>query len=212
MSVDYVEALNILEDIQKLINYVKDLNDFVIVETMDGCYEHMGATLTDAILQAGISYETVVRPRVNLVKTTYPHAQTTSGFKEVLEKNGAENVIQFSGYKIERLITVVDFLIKENIETEQEFAAWLSKPENITKIKQVKGIGDKTADYLKILVGIETNAVDRHLINFLELAGIPFFKYQTTSEIINKTADMINVRRALFDHSIWRYMSAKQAN
>lgn len=203
----YNETLETLDDVTKLIRYLQVLDDFVIVDSMDGCYNHMGATLTDAILQAGINYETVVRPRVNHVKSTYPEAVSTRGFKEVLEKSGAENVLNFTGYKIERLLSLVDFLIEENVQTEADFAVWLANPLHILKLKQVKGIGDKTADYLKILVGLETNAVDRHLINFLELAGIRFVNYQKTSTIINTAADVLHVRRALFDHSIWRYMS-----
>jgi hypothetical protein len=35
-------------------------------------YGHMGATLTDAVLQSGISYETVVLPRVERILRDYP--------------------------------------------------------------------------------------------------------------------------------------------
>ncbi len=50
-----------------LVKYLSTLDGFVIVDDPDGPYHHMGATITDAILQAGTTYETVVRPRVKRI-------------------------------------------------------------------------------------------------------------------------------------------------
>ena len=53
----------------------------------------MGATITDAVLQAGLRYETVVWPRVQHVMTI-PEAATTSGFLAVLRERGGEEVVR----------------------------------------------------------------------------------------------------------------------
>ncbi|MNW07169.1 hypothetical protein D3C71_2037230 [compost metagenome] len=77
-------------------------------------------------------------------------------------------------------------------------------------LKSISGVGAKTFDYFKILVGLETNAVDRHLENFIQDAGIKVSGYKKHQEIINQAADDMNIRRAVLDHSIWKYMSEKK--
>jgi len=67
-----------MEDNAKaLVKYIGTLTDFQIVDPSYP-YNHMGATITDAMLQAGINYEAVVKPRVNCVYGYY-EAKTTSG-------------------------------------------------------------------------------------------------------------------------------------
>ncbi|QRG65166.1 hypothetical protein [Brevibacillus choshinensis] len=195
--------------VNKLVSFLTMLPDFKLVTEIDGSYGHMGATLTDAILQSGIDYKSVVKPRVNNIKTQYPSASTTSGFLKTMSEHGLDRMINFKGAKVERIKQVAEFLQSEQIETEDEFAVWLSDDQNVIRIKKLKGIKDKTADYMKILVGQQGNAVDRHLIHFLEQSGVPFESYQKTSEIINRAADHIGVNRSLFDHSIWKYMSER---
>jgi hypothetical protein len=78
---------------------------------------------------------------------------------------------------------------------------------NLPKLRAIKGIGPKTVDYFKILVGVSTSAPDRHLINFLGLAGLMPSGYSEAQAVINATADILAVDRAYFDHSIWQFMS-----
>lgn len=47
-----------------IANLVRAHPDFETAASIDGTYGHMGATLTDGVLQAGINDETVVRTRV----------------------------------------------------------------------------------------------------------------------------------------------------
>ena len=65
----------------------------------------------------------------------------------------------------------------------------------------------KTADYLKILVGLDEEAVDRHLLAFLERAGLGRLNYERSKEVVHRTADLMGWERAHLDHSIWRYMT-----
>ena len=111
--------------------------------------------------------------------------------------------------KPNRIIKAVSFFLEEHIETEEELKNWLYKDENISKLRKLRGVGNKTVDYFKILAGISTSAVDRHLIEFLKKAGIEIGStdYDEAKEIINKTADQLGKSRSLLDHSIWEYMS-----
>ena len=204
--------MNIDDNVLSLMAYVRGLKDFVIVDSIDGCYNHMGATITDGILQAGVRYETVVRPRVKRLLTDYPEARTTSGFLHVLDQVGPNVLLQWKdAEKPNRVVGAAKFFQSERIETEDELAGWLQEPANIPRLKQLRGIGDKTADYFKILVGIQTVAVDMHLLAFLGAAGVTVRTYGEAHRIIADAADFLGVDRARFDHSIWKYLSTRKA-
>lgn len=72
-----------------------------------------------------------------------------------------------------RVVSVTQFFIKEGVEAQDDLRAWLSEDTNISKLQTLRGIGPKTADYFKILAGISTTAMDRHLFAFLAEAGLP---------------------------------------
>lgn len=75
----------ILPDPKKLAQYVRALPDFVVYKTIDGNYNHIGATVADAVLQSNMRYATHVKPRVNRILFTYPKARTTSAVLRLLE-------------------------------------------------------------------------------------------------------------------------------
>ena len=59
--------MNIRDKATALTEHLESLDDFVVVTDVDGSYNHMGATIADAVLQAGTIYDTVVRPRVSRI-------------------------------------------------------------------------------------------------------------------------------------------------
>ena len=64
---------------EKLAAFVQGLPDFEFHAIDFGYNGHMGAIIIDGILQSGISYDTVVRPRVEKIRADFP-SQTTSEF------------------------------------------------------------------------------------------------------------------------------------
>jgi hypothetical protein len=169
----------------------------------------MGATLADAVLQRGIDYKAVVEPRVKSLKVAYPEAITTSAFARVLELYGAPKVLQWTdGPKPRTLVVLVNVLLQNGIETEEDLRVWLELPASITCLHQIKGIKDKTTDYLKILVGAQTVAVDMHLFGFLEEAGAPTRDYAEARGILLEVAKILGVGASQLDHSIWLYRSS----
>mgnify|MGYP001816158339 CR=1 FL=1 len=194
---------------RRLANYLDSLPDFTVAKTIDGNYGHMGATITDGILQAGINYESVVRPRVNRLRAEYPEAVTTSGFLTLIERVGLEEIIEWKpGAKPERILGVTRFFQKEGIETEGGLREWLEHKNNRKRFLKLNGIGEKTADYFGILVGVPAAAIDRHLIDFLRRAGIEVQGYTEAKQIIEAAADLLGIHRSFLDHSIWRYISS----
>jgi len=115
----------------KLVDYLRDLPDFQLLAYKDGGYGHMGATITDAILQAGTTYATVVRPRVGHVMRAYPGARTTSAFLKLVGREGVKTVLQWQDdEKPRRVVALTRFLLAEGVETEADLAAWLAVEAN----------------------------------------------------------------------------------
>ncbi|NLD43004.1 MAG: hypothetical protein GX657_05860, partial [Chloroflexi bacterium] len=103
--------------ISVLAAYVRGLADFEVLH-MEPSYDHMGATLTDALLQSGLRYETVVLPRVREI-LAHPEAATTSGFLCLLESSGAKTLLRWkSDAKPQCVLAVTCMLCEQGIETE----------------------------------------------------------------------------------------------
>ena len=197
-------------DLERLAQYVRSLPDFVTYTTIDGNYNHIGATVADAVLQANMRYATHVKPRVNRILETYREARTTTAVLGLLKEIGATKYLSWRGEdRAERFSHVLGLFASEGIETEADLHDWLAHDTNLAKLRAIKGIGPKTVDYFKILVGVSTSAIDRHLLNFLGLAGLSPCGYSEAQTVINTAADILSVDRACFDHSIWQFMSRR---
>ena len=201
-----------LSDPEKLAHYVRSLPDFEIYKTLDGKYDHIGTAVAEAVLQANRRYQTHVKPRVNRILAQYPEARTTRSVLHLLKSITATEFLDWHGKdRTERFSRILDLFAAEGIEDEADLREWLSQEPNLRKLRAIKGIGPKTIDYFKILVGISTCAIDRHLLKFLELAGLSPRGYREAQAIINATADILSIDRAYFDHSIWQFMSKRAA-
>ncbi|MFN2278860.1 MAG: hypothetical protein ACK2UR_14705, partial [Candidatus Promineifilaceae bacterium] len=107
------------------------------------------------------------------------------------------------------------FFVAEGVETVDELRAWLLDAANMPRLRGIKGIGPKTADYLKSLAGISTSMVDVHIYRFLALAGVEVKGYDDAQEVIRATAVLLNTRAGssrsiderTLDYSIWTYMA-----
>lgn len=177
---------------------------------IDGNYNHIGATVADAVLQANLRYKTHVKPRVNRILSRYPEARTTTSVLQLLASIPATEFLSWRGEdRAQRFSRVLDLFASEKIETESDLREWLSHKVSLQKLLSINGIGPKTVDYFKILVGESTSAIDRHLLNFLALAGLRLSDYRRAQAVINTAADMLSIDRAHFDHSIWQFMSKR---
>lgn len=189
-----------------LVAYIGSLSDFPHVPAPKP-YCHVGATLTDALLQSGLRYETVVLPRVNRVLAE-PSAGTVSGFLRLLERDGPHAVLHWQHPdKPARVLEVTRLLNAEGVETEADLREWLGTEANRQRLLSIKGIGPKTLDYLQVLVGIPNVAVDVHLFAFLERAGCPAKNYSEAHDLLIDAAQLLGWSASELDHSIWRHMS-----
>jgi len=189
-----------------LCEYIGSVGDFSYVEP-EPLHRHMGAIITDVILQSGLNFETVVKPRVQKI-LNLPEAATTSGFLKIIEKTGLNALLDWrDAEKPRRVIEVTKLFAREGVETPEQLKVWLENGENVAKLDAVKGVGSKTLDYFRFLSGIPTAAVDRHMLNFLKKASISVSGYNEAKNVINHAADILGKNRCCLDQSIWTYMS-----
>jgi hypothetical protein len=209
------------EYVNQITSYIDHLDEFEILDISSSfsqasnsnlSYNNMGATLIDGILQAGINYKNVVKPRVDNYLSEYSQVKTTTAFNNLLKTKDLSQIINMTGQKVERINQVVNLLLKNNIETEYEFYNWLLNDDSVIILSNITGIKEKTIDYLKILVGFEnTVAIDTRLKAFIKIAcpDITSLTYGFAHRLLTKTAEKLKLTPATLDYSIWNYMSNK---
>lgn len=176
---------------------------------------HMGAVIVDGVLQSGLNYQNVVLPRVEKIKSI-PEARTVSGFLSLMVSNALDQLLAgkdnkpFGGDKPLTIILLASLLQLEGVETVSDFQNWLLNQDNEGKLKRIRRIGDKTVDYLKLLVGIDTVAVDVHLRNFLIKSGGTDTDYTSVKEIFLRASNMLEISPATLDSAVWQYMNRKR--
>ena len=198
--------------VRDLITHIDNARGFHLMAAPDCPYRnHIGALLTDVVLQAGLNYQYVVAPRVYKVLNDYPVAYTVNRFSAVLQKHSIETVLDWHDCEKQiRMIRILEFCKAQGIQNSYQLKIYLvNSKSNSDKFKSIRGIGDKTYDYLLKLLGVEGVAVDRHLYKFVSDAGIIYKNYKEAKQIVEYAADMMQISRRTLDYSIWLYMSNK---
>lgn len=197
-------------NVLRLTDFVRGLSGFEVRARTGPCYAHMGATICDAILQAGLNYRTVVAPRVERVMRRWPSATVTSRFLAMVTRYGVDDVLLWNHpEKPARIRQLAKFFSVCGLETEHDLARWfVDEPNGGDKLRELKGIGPKTVDYLKSLVGVPAVAVDRHVRTFVAWAGIDASDYAEVRELVCAVADALQLERHALDHAIWSFVAA----
>lgn len=166
---------------------------------------HLGAVLADAVLQAGLNYTTVVRPRVERIIREYPQA---SDMRELVKIITMESVPRFLNWthptKATRFVKLVTCLNDHNVSEVRCLRTKLADRTFREKLRSIDGVGPKTIDYMACLVGIDSIAVDRHVRSFAKRAGVLNEEYEYLKVAFCYAADLLAVSRREFDAWIWR--------
>jgi hypothetical protein len=193
---------------RQLANYIANLEGFVVRPRTGANYDHMGAIICDSILQAGLNYATVVAPRVRQLMARWPTARRTSAFASMSKRLGLASVLNWRDpEKPRRIVELTAFFAGERIETEHELRNWLTIAGHAETLLSVRGVGPKTIDYIKSLVGVQTVAVDRHVRAFVERAGLRLRTYEDVRTVTCAAADILGHEYCALDHAIWSYVS-----
>lgn len=197
---------------QQMQEYILGLTDFPKITEASEPYGHMGATLTDAVLQAGVNYQHTVVPRVERILDSHKEARTTRAFQALVTKQGAAQILKWKedvepGSKPQRLRDLLELLVAEQVETEPELWHWLQQEGHSARLQTIKGVGIKTFHYLQILCGDKNAvAVDVNLRTFFRWAEITVSSDEELAAVIVATAKLKDVSPAALDHALWQYV------
>lgn len=190
----------------QLVSFLKKKPSFTIQIPDYGGYDHMGATLSEAILQQGLNYDAQVKPRVNQIRGI-PSARTTRGF---LEGGRIPEQVGY-GFKGRAVESLARFFAHHGVDTEADLRAWLQDNQHVHLLLVQHRIGPKTVDYLKNLVGIPEVAVDSWIRKTAIEAGVPATaSYAELKEIIERTAETLGVSANVLDYSIWAWSARRR--
>ncbi len=199
---------SIVDYARQLAESVKLLPDFEIPTSLTR-YEMIGPVLVDAILQAGVNYNSVVAPRVRRLIQCYPYAcLDTLSFLHLLKSRTSCEVLSWRhSEKPRRLLNLTEWLVARDVWTICDLHDWLSCESRAEMLLVIRGIGSKTIDYLRNLVGIPTVAVDRHIRTMIVSVGIPITDYVEIRSVVSLAAGFLATRPDYLDHAIWTYVS-----
>lgn len=203
--------MEIVIEARKLANFINDLDSFETIQSKgELCYQHAGALFVDITLQAGLNYNSVVRPRVQRVLNNFPESDTVGKFSQLVEQYGLEYIIDWKSHiKIDRIKRLIRFALDNKIDTCNDFKNFLEKKQNQQEFLNLSGVGPKTLDYTLKLLDFDTVAVDRHIYGFVKKANIAATNYMYTKKVVEYAADFLSISRSSMDYSIWIYMSKK---
>ncbi|WP_434212380.1 hypothetical protein [[Pseudomonas] boreopolis] len=167
--------------------------------------EHLGAVLADAVLQAGLNYTTVVRPRVLQILRSYPEHDTISSLMSVVRDGHTRTFLNWYHHqKVARFEALVSFLRARDVETVHDLRNCLANEKFCDEVQTLNGVGPKTVDYMACLVGIDSIAVDRHIRTFARAAGVENDDYHFLRQSFCCAADLLSLPRREFDYWLWR--------
>jgi hypothetical protein len=135
-------------------------------------YEHMGAVICDAGLQAALNYRTVIAPRIDRLLRHWPCASTTSAFGRKTARYGLTDILRWhDATKLHRIRAITALLLDHGVEDHRDAQQWLTTTSAEMLLLDIHGVGQKTVDYLRLLVGVPELVIDRHVRAFATRAG-----------------------------------------
>lgn len=198
-------AIEVLLAARRIADHAKDEGALCEQKAARATCDHLGAVLADSVLQAGLNYATVVRPRVLAILRTYPTFDTISALLGVIQERRTDAFLNWRHHeKVSRFETLVAFLRDSGIENVQDLRVSLASEQFRDEIQTVNGVGPKTVDYMACLVGIDSIAVDRHVRTFAKKVGVENDDYHFLRKSFCCAADLLELPRREFDAWLWR--------
>lgn len=195
-------------DAAKLLTYMDEQGLDASKQVSRG-WNHMGAIVVDAVLQRRQRYKATVEPRVRALVESWPEANTTKGFRKLMNTGDLGSIIRWkSGDRLEQISSIISVLETEEIDTVEGLRTRLStSPERErlrALLRKVKHVGPKTLDYFEILTGSnDAVAIDVRILKIASKAGITNHAYSHVANVIHRAASIRGWRPGDLDAVLW---------
>ncbi|AIV60537.1 hypothetical protein [Burkholderia pseudomallei] len=198
-------AFEVLLAARRIADHAKDEGALFDEKFPRTTCDHLGAVLADSVLQAGLNYTTVVRPRVQAILRAHPTRNTISSLVSLIRDGKTSAFLNWRHHeKVRRFEALVAFMVDWGIEDVKDLRGRLASDEFRDAIQAVHGIGPKTVDYMACLIGIDSIAVDRHVRTFAKTVGVENADYHFLRKSFCCAADLLSLPRREFDAWLWR--------
>lgn len=195
---------------QRVAYYALTLGVMEMPRTRRYCYEHFGALIADAVLQSGLNYRTVVYPRVQRILKEFPEINTLAGVKDIIGTGNLNDFLMWKHpTKLQRFYRITRYFDQCHVETTKLLRDRMTDIEFQGGLLNIHGIGPKTVDYISCISGVETIAVDRHILKFADEAGVKVYDYESAQEVFSFAADLLDISRRSFDSWVWNTVSSR---
>ena len=93
-------------------------------------------------------------------------------------------------------------------------AEWILDDRNAESLLEISGVGRKTIDYMKLLSGQQAIPIDRHMFQFLEIAGGKLIIIQRKQRSVQVKKNSLNTHPTSFlvSTSIFQTYNTTKAN
>ncbi|SIT59051.1 conserved hypothetical protein [Mesorhizobium prunaredense] len=190
---------------RRVADYALEMGADIRRETVRASYDHMGAIVADCVLQAGLNYRSVVLPRVSTILERFPDLDRTSELVGLVARGETSRFLNWHHpEKVGRFEALVGFLSEHSVESAAILSNRLRDASFVLTLRDVRGVGPKTVDYMQCLVGIDSIAVDRHVRTFAKRVGVVEEDYDFLRSVFCYAADLLSVSRREFDAWVWR--------
>lgn len=205
-------ALEALAAARRVADYANEHGVVTSISLARPAVWHMGALVADAVLQSGLNYATVVRPRVLSILKNFPEKNCTSSLSEVVKRKKTGIFLNWKHpLKIQRFDSLVEFLQEHSVENANDLRGNLTREDFRFALQKIDGIGPKTVDYMACLSGVDSIAVDRHVRNFARQAGLVNDEYHYLRAVFCNAADLLSISRRDFDAWVWQRETARES-
>lgn len=97
------------QDAERLLEYM-DARGIDGGQQITRGWHHIGALITDSVLQRRQKYKATVFPRVQALVEEWPDAATTSGFRTRINQGGLSDIIRWNGQqRVQQIEDMVEF-------------------------------------------------------------------------------------------------------
>ncbi len=212
MTSSELNVVEILVAARRVADFASERGAQSAFEYRRPTYTHIGAVLVDSILQAGLNYNSVVRPRVLRVINEFPEANNMYAIVHLIASEKTAHLLNWRhDVKLDRFERVVQFLVDRAVEDVAGLRVKLTDPDFCQAMLLLHGVGPKTIDYMACLSGIESIAVDRHIKSFASKAGVDQSDYYFLKRAFCFAADLLSISRRAFDAWIWQRESQERS-
>jgi endonuclease III len=198
-----------LEKVKELLRFLQPA--FPTTRPAGPAYENMAALLADVSLQAGVNYQRVVWPRVRSILQQHPECRGTADVLRILKRVTTQDLLQWKGSdKVARFENILNLIVRYHIRTIEDLAIWSDGAGARATLLGIRGIGEKTVDYLRLLCGKASFPIDRHFIRFLKLAGVDVKAcgYSAAQQLLMDSCADLGIEPRLTEKSLWLLLSS----